>query len=692
VAGHANGVDGRGGAASGQAASHANGHVLTDELALVASRSERNLSTNDPDRLTREPLAAARHGQLSPKRWRAQREPWLVLLAIAGIILVYAWSGHFWVDVVDEGYFLDLGQRVSGGSLPYRDFTTYYTPGIFYLFAAAFKVFGTNLLVIRYVMAVIRGLCALLLYVLTRRVAPWPLAWLPFTLVFLLDQWPIYSEPHPSWPSLVACLLTMECVVRHLETRRLRWLVLAGATAGLAYVFKQNIGAFTALGVAGYVLMRPRVQTGIWLRVSQVGFVLATALLITVLMREQLDPLSFGALWLPAMVILAMLLVHAVRGSSQAEGSVVRDALVSGGSFGIVTAAWLIPLLIALGPGQTPLGLFVGEVDQASIATAFAELTPGIPPLVLGTIWLTTLILVRHRHFWRAVALGVLLTGITLVLPIWDGPRDVLTKDPLLQPAVGWLDVNFGTLAMYLPSMAVWAGIGALALGGRIVAPYVYFLLFGGLTSLTMYPRADLLHAIVSSPAALVAGTAALALVWRRFSGWRRACLMTTLLVLPVFAVAPEVAWRVAAMISPDPTAARLDYASLEMPSAPVLVPRRTAADVRNVVAFVDAGTPPGQPLFVFPVAPLINFLANRPNPTHFDHFLPGTLTDSDFQEVIADLQSAKPRYVVWDDFGVHVWHTDPADRPLSDYIWQCYHEVAAFNQYLVMERNAEVC
>jgi len=100
----------------------------------------------------------------------------------------------------------------------------------------------------------------------------------------------------------------------------------------------------------------------------------------------------------------------------------------------------------------------------------------------------------------------------------------------------------------------------------------------------------------------------------------------------------------------------------------------------------------PGQPIFALPSAAELYFLANRPNPTHFDHFLPGTLTDTDFQEVIADLQSGKPRYVVWDDFGVHVWHTDPADRPLSDYIWQCYHEVAAFNQYLVMERNAEVC
>src|SRR5215471_6105356 len=163
-------------------------------------------------------------------------------LMVGVVVLIYAWSGHVWVDVVDEGYFLDLGQRVAEGALPYRDFSTYYTPGLFYLFAVAFKVFGAHLLVIRYLMALLRGVCALLLYVLARRVAPWQLAWVPFAIVAALDAWPIEAEPHPSWPALVAGLLTLELIARHAESGRLRWLAAAGATAGVAYVFKQNVG------------------------------------------------------------------------------------------------------------------------------------------------------------------------------------------------------------------------------------------------------------------------------------------------------------------------------------------------------------------------------------------------------------------------------------------------------------------
>jgi hypothetical protein len=383
---------------------------------------------------------------------------------------------------------------------------------------------------------------------------------------------------------------------------------------------------------------------------------------------------------------------RAVREAPEADGSVLADTLVSGGSFCLVTAAWLAPLMLALGPGQTPLGLFVGEVDQAAIATAFANFTPGVPPLLLAVIWISAALVLRRQTRWQVLAIAIGLTAVTLALPIWQGPRDVLTDDPLFQPIVGWLDVNFGTLSLYLPSMAVWAGIAALLAFGSRGSPLPYFVLFGGLTSLTLYPRVDLLHSIVSSPAALVAGAGALAQVYRGFLGWRRNLLVATLIVLPIAAIAPQVAWRTAMLVSPEDTGKRLDYASLDIASAPVLVPRLSAQDTHDVVAYLDAGTPPGEPLFVYPVAPLFNFLADRPNPTPFDHYLPGTLTSSDFDEVIAALQAARPHYVMWDDSGVHLWGTDPANRPLSDYIWNCYHEVAAFHPYLVLERNTDGC
>src|SRR5713226_538677 len=140
--------------------------------------------------------------------------------ALVGLVVLtgYTSSAHVWIDVVDEGYFLDLADRVRTGALPYRDFSTYYTPGIFYLFAAVLKVFGASVLPIRYLTAGLRAAAAVLMFSLTRRVAPWPWAVVPVVVVLALDHWPIEPEPHPSWPAIVACLVTLELVARHVDS------------------------------------------------------------------------------------------------------------------------------------------------------------------------------------------------------------------------------------------------------------------------------------------------------------------------------------------------------------------------------------------------------------------------------------------------------------------------------------------
>jgi hypothetical protein len=285
----------------------------------------------------------------------------------------------------------------------------------------------------------------------------------------------------------------------------------------------------------------------------------------------------------------------------------VREVAIASAGFSLVTLAWLVPLALALGLREIPLGLFLGEVDPRGLAIGFDE-------------------------------------------PSLD------------------------RLHLYLPALAVWAGIAALAAThARGVEPW--YVLFGALALLAMYPRADSAHALVASPPIFVAAAWALSRVRPRL-------LALVLLGVPLLAVAPQVAWR-ADLLLAEP------YAPLGLARATdVLVPMTTAEDTRGVVEFVQASTPPGAPLFVYPAAPLLNFLAQRPNPTRFDHFFPGTLSQRDFDSAIAELEQARPHYVIWDHRGVVVWATDPANRPLSDYLWTCYQEVVAFHFYLVLERR----
>jgi hypothetical protein len=430
-----------------------------------------------------------------------------------------------------------------------------------------------------------------------------------------------------------------------------------------------------------------------------VAYAAGVAGVVMLLMWSNLDVLFAGGLLAPVLVTLVVLATRALRGAPLAVRWIAEDGVAASVGFLAVTLAWLVPLYLALGPGQTPIGLFVGEVDQAAIASPFGRFTAGVPPLLLMAIWVPAVLIATQSASCRRRALGAAtaLSLAVLLLPALQGPRIELSRDPLFAPTLDALDASFGTLHLYLPSLAAWAGVAGLVATRNEKSPYPWFVLFGVLGALTMYPRADSLHAVISAPAALIGGAAALA----RFSSWltpvdswRRLTILTALLAVPLAAVAPQLVWRTATLVSPegDP-GQRLDYAALDLPRAPVLVPRQQAAALNAAVEYIQGGTEPGQPLFAYPVAPLFNFLAERPNPTHFDHFLPGTLTSSDFAQVIDDLQRAQPRYVLWDHLGVSLWDTDPANRVLSDYVWRCYDQVATFRFYLVLERRGDgVC
>jgi hypothetical protein len=89
---------------------------------------------------------------------------------------------------------------------------------------------------------------------------------------------------------------------------RLRWMALAGTAAGLAFLFKQNVGAFAMLAVAGYVLLHRRTRAGRLLRVARALFATGLALIVTFFLHPGLEPLLAATLWLPLLATLAFLL------------------------------------------------------------------------------------------------------------------------------------------------------------------------------------------------------------------------------------------------------------------------------------------------------------------------------------------------------------------------------------------------
>src|SRR3954447_8884612 len=140
----------------------------------------------------------------------------------------------------DEGLMLQAAARIASGEWPYRDFWFNYGPGQPLLLGALWKAFGPSLLTWRLVRVALDATVSVLAYALVRRAAPAWLALLTWAAVAAAMAWP--SGPGPN-PAALALLLGALLLARRSPLG-------AGALCGVAALFRPEIAAAGALGVA----------------------------------------------------------------------------------------------------------------------------------------------------------------------------------------------------------------------------------------------------------------------------------------------------------------------------------------------------------------------------------------------------------------------------------------------------------
>jgi hypothetical protein len=348
-----------------------------------------------------------------------------------------------------------------------------------------------------------------------------------------------------------------------------------------------------------------------------------------------------------------------------------------------------------------PFGLFLGDVKQGALSLALEPPPRAARELALVAIWLplgmAALRPARDRQGWATFGAALAVSLLIPLIPTRQVPWEPLHDNPAFYPWLTTLHVHLGSLYLYLPALGAWGGLAVLlarTVRGTPSGPLPWYLLIGVLAALALYPRFDRAHVMFAGPPLFVVGAWALSCAHRSLTtavgSVGRAALFAALLTVPVAAILPHLGWRYVTVTDADAGVPGWPpYVPLGLERAPVLVPRHIAGGIRGAVEHVRAGTAPGEPLFAYPAAPLFYFLADRPNPTRFDHLLPGALTAEELAETIAALEAARPRYVLWDHSGVVAFTTEPANRPLSDYIWRCYAQAADFPPYLILERRS---
>ncbi len=437
----------------------------------------------------------------------------MALSVVALLCAAYYSFAQYSFDVLEEGYFLTNAQRVQAGDMPFRDFNAPYTPGVFYLYAWVMDHVGPNIVALRTLQIVGRGVFVLALYATGRHLVPPFFAALPPVIIMAMDTVPGMWSLHPGWFTAPLSILAALCVARYLRTGKARWLFLAGLASGGAFAFKQNLAAYGTIAALWLLVVCESQLPPLWrphgrhqtLPARRVRWAVVAARRLTqgaalfllpataaVIARPYMSPLVAALLVVPLVAagIAAWVVVRrsAVRdvglgrwpfhGWQHEVAFYVRPAVLLAG-FLLVTLAWFIPFFNALDYRVDLLGPLVGKIDQTGYYLGMNPPTVAHARVVFLALGLpVALAVLGVLGLWsrRGLALLVAAAAVWVVLEArlshgWDDPWNAVDA---LVDLRAWLagawsalgDQAYTTydLVLYLPTLAFW-GAFALLLG-----------------------------------------------------------------------------------------------------------------------------------------------------------------------------------------------------------------------------------
>lgn len=92
-----------------------------------------------------------------------------VLLALAVTVALHLLTGDLYINLLDEGIYLEGAARMAAGEVIYRDFFALTGPGTYWLVSALFRIFGTSLPVARWIPLAGLGVMIACVFYLTAR-------------------------------------------------------------------------------------------------------------------------------------------------------------------------------------------------------------------------------------------------------------------------------------------------------------------------------------------------------------------------------------------------------------------------------------------------------------------------------------------------------------------------------------------
>jgi hypothetical protein len=575
---------------------------------------------------------------------------------LAGFAVILALRIHTGVVPHDDGTLGHAAERVLEGQLPHRDFDDPYTGGLAMLNAAAFKLFGVNVLSARLVLLGFTLLTFGVLYRMFRRTLP--IEWAAL-LTITAFSWsvPHYFTPMPSWYNLFFGIFTVAALQKYAETERREWLAAAGGFTGLSFLIKV-IGLYFVAVAALYVIFfeQRRSERSEVRRQTQplcTGFVITGLALFVCGVMSIVGVTSHWPGWLtfvvPAATLAGFLAWREWKLRHHDARQRLLHLLVDGGWFAVglivPVAFFLIPYVVTGSFEQWLEGVFIQplrRLDEEMARTInLRTFSIGGIMAAFGGLAVALAAFNRTTMIWSsAAAVGafalvmISVRGGTTYAACWDAAR--------LLPAVACLGLCFHLLRRPMSGRR-----NENAHHFDVESRAFLFAAAAGLFGLVQYPIVNGIYFLYVAPLIIAAVWFAAETIVPH-GRWPGAAWCGIVLGFTVLWVWPGSSFTFGTVYVPLQAAAELN--SQRMP----LRYDATSVEVLDAVtSVIQEHSAPGSPIFAFPDTPEIYFLSNRKNPTRtfFDVLDPDYGTPDRDRRLLKLLEREKVQLIVERNF-----------------------------------------
>jgi hypothetical protein len=570
-----------------------------------------SLPTKDPDSPALDAkggvatATAARPGpRATAEPFRFDRRTWLALLVVWAISLIYAATVLRWGWIPrDEGLLAHSAERVLSGQVPHRDFQDVYVGLLSYIHAFAFRLWGTNLASLRFMVFAWFALFVPVVYWIASRMVNRMAAALT-TLIAVAWSLPNYPASMPSWYNLFFATFGVAAIFFYVEVNSPWLLFLAGMCAGFSCLFKITGLYFVAAVFLFFLWRNEKSKETAQRTASRGGRALAVVVVViflgvaVLLLRSRLGAGEIYHFLLPQLAIAAAVLWQYWRsrtpGPSQSQGDGLARMVVPFGLGVMLPVAAFAAFYARIGAlRQLVIGAFVLPTRRLALVgrspAGLISLVPMI--LVLSLIMASASANAGRRRFINAV----LLVGFAASL-ILSGR------------SVGAFTFSWYAFATLIPAVVVLAVPALYQRSGDPLQDDRLMLLVTtvGVSSLMQYPFSNAAYFCYVAPL-LVLTTAGLLK--------RKPLTVSTLSIICGFALLFPVL-RLRPLMERD-RFSPIALARLELPRGGGLYVRSDQArEYEQLVHAIHEHAAPGSYIYAAPDDPQIYFLSGMRNPT----------------------------------------------------------------------------